>query len=157
LGVTPFELLVGWKFRGTFPCLWKSNTIKELDREDIREKDACSKLLSKKNADFRRKAKDSDLSIGDKVVLLQIKRNKSDSTFGPEKFTIIARHGAKIVVRSNRGVLYSRNIGDAKKAIDGDAELNKDSLDGSQTSSEKMLVDPGLNGGKKLLILTVPK
>lgn len=24
LGVTPFELLVGWRYRGTFPCLWEA-------------------------------------------------------------------------------------------------------------------------------------
>lgn len=117
LGVTPFELLVGWKFRGTFPGLWKTQASPELDREDIREKDAYSKLESKKNADFRRNAKDSDLAVGDKVILTQTKRNKSDSNFNPEKFTVIARDGAKLVVKSSRGVIYSRNVGDAKRAI----------------------------------------
>ncbi|XP_058820815.1 uncharacterized protein K02A2.6-like isoform X2 [Topomyia yanbarensis] len=46
LGVTPFELLVGWKFRGTFPCLWSANSTEQLDRTNIREKDALSKLDS---------------------------------------------------------------------------------------------------------------
>lgn len=117
LGVTPFELLVGWKYRGTFPCLWEACSTNELDREEIREKDAFSKQESKRYADLRRGAKESDLTVGDRVVLTQQKRLKSDPTYGAEKYTILAREGAKIVVRSDRGVVYSRNVGDAKRAI----------------------------------------
>lgn len=118
LGVTPFELLVGWKWRGFFPCLWDSDTSNELDREDIKERDALSKLESKRYTDLRRGAKPSDLTVGDKVVLAAQKRFKSDPTYGSEKFTILARDGAKIVVRSDRGVLYSRNVEDAKRIIE---------------------------------------
>lgn len=39
LGITPFELLVGWKYRGYFPALWDSKSEK-LDREEIRDRDA---------------------------------------------------------------------------------------------------------------------
>ena len=117
-GVTPFELLVGWKHRGTFPCLWESKSSTRLDREEIKEKDALTKQESKVYADKRRGAKESDLQVGDKIVLTQTKRFKSDPTFGPEKFTILARDGAKIVVRSEQGVTYSRNIGDAKRIFD---------------------------------------
>lgn len=67
LGVTPFELLVGWKFRGTFPYLWEAFTADQLDRTDIREKDASSKLDSKKYADASRRAEESDIKVGDKV------------------------------------------------------------------------------------------
>ncbi|XP_055585369.1 uncharacterized protein K02A2.6-like [Uranotaenia lowii] len=77
LGVTPFELLVGWKYRGSFPCLWESKSPYDLDKEDIREKDAFSKQESKKYTDARRGAKQSDLTVGDKVVLTQFKRLKS--------------------------------------------------------------------------------
>lgn len=116
LGVTPFEMLVGWKYRGTFPCLWDACSGNELDREEIREKDAFSKQESKRYADLRRGAKESDLIVGDRVVLSQQRRTKSDPTFGSEKYTILARDGAKIVVRSDRGVVYSRNVEDAKRA-----------------------------------------
>lgn len=67
---------------------------------------------------MKRGAKESDLQVGDRVVLIQTKRFKSDPRFGTEKFTIMARDGAKIVVRSDQGVMYSRNIGDAKKVFD---------------------------------------
>lgn len=114
LGVTPFELLVGWKFRGTFPCLWSSMS-SEIDLEDIREKDAVSKLESKKYADYKRRAAPSDVAVGDRVVLMQQKHRKTDPTFGTEKFTVVARDGAKLVVQSDRGVIYTRYATDAKK------------------------------------------
>lgn len=58
------------------------------------------------------------MTVGDKVVLAAQKRFKSDPTYGSEKFTILARDDAKIVVRSDRGVLYSRNVEDAKRIIE---------------------------------------
>lgn len=114
-GVTPFELLVGWKFRGTFPSLWESNSVEPLDRTDIKEKDAFSKLESKKYADSQRKAKDSALQVGDTVLVASQKKHKSDPEFSAERFSIIARDGAKVIIRSERGVQYSRNIQDVKK------------------------------------------
>ncbi|XP_062564306.1 uncharacterized protein K02A2.6-like [Armigeres subalbatus] len=102
LGVTPFELLVGWKFRGTFPCLWDTHSPETLDRADIQQKDAESKLQSKKYADERRGAKFSDIQVGDAVLIAHQKKQKSDPTFSSERFTIIARDGAKVVLRSAR-------------------------------------------------------
>ncbi|XP_065092075.1 uncharacterized protein K02A2.6-like [Ochlerotatus camptorhynchus] len=128
LGVTPFELLVGWKFRGTFPCLWESSSEK-LDRGEIKEKDADSKLQSKQYADLKRGAKESDIAIGDRVIISQSKRFKSDPTFGSERFTVVARQGANIVVRSDRGVTYSRNVQDAKKAPEVNIEPSTDSAE----------------------------
>lgn len=125
-------MLVGWKFRGTFPCLWETSSEK-VDREESKEKDADSKLQSKKYADLKRGAKESDLTIGDRVIITQPKRVKSDPTFGSERFTVIAREGAKIVVRSDRGVTYSRNVQDAKKAPELDIVSPTDILDKQET------------------------
>lgn len=85
LGVTPFELLVGWKWRGTFPCLWDRESSEMVDREDIREKDAASKLESKQYADNRRGARTSDVIVGDRVLITQPKRHKSDPNFSADR------------------------------------------------------------------------
>ncbi|XP_065092123.1 uncharacterized protein K02A2.6-like [Ochlerotatus camptorhynchus] len=58
LGITPFELLVGWRYRDFFPSLWESKLINELDRSDGRDQDAVANLVSKKYADHRRGAND---------------------------------------------------------------------------------------------------
>lgn len=123
LNVTPFELLVGWKFRGTFPSLWKSGT---LDRNDIREKDAETKLRSKIYADKVRHARHSDIVTGDWVLLAQSKRTKTDPNFSSERFRVIAMEGPKVTVMSNNGIQYSRNIQEVKRAplIDKDVSAS---------------------------------
>ncbi|XP_065084348.1 uncharacterized protein K02A2.6-like [Ochlerotatus camptorhynchus] len=114
LAVTPFELMVGWKFRGIFPCLW-SNTSKMLDHTDIRERDAETKLVSKKDADSARGAKTSDIRIGDTVFLAQLKKSKTDPVFSSEQYKVVARDGPKIVVMSRSGIQYARNVQDVKR------------------------------------------
>lgn len=111
LNVTPFELLVGWKFRGTFPSLWKPG---KLDRIDIREKDAETKFSSKQYADKSRHARDSQIITGDWVLLAQPRKTKTDPTFSAEKYRVIAIDGPKITVMSNNGIQYSRNIQEVK-------------------------------------------
>ncbi|XP_055585407.1 uncharacterized protein LOC129738246 [Uranotaenia lowii] len=127
LNVTPFELLVGWKYRGTFPALW-SPKIKTLDRIDIAERDKETKYMDKTYANINRGAKESTIKVGDKVLLFQSKKSKSDPSFSSEYFSVVAREGGKVVIISQNGVQYTRNIEDIKKydpeniLIPGEAE-----------------------------------
>ncbi|XP_055604785.1 uncharacterized protein K02A2.6-like [Uranotaenia lowii] len=114
-GVTPFELLVGWKFRGTFPCLWERKSDTSLDRQAVTEQDNYSKLQSKKYADHRRGAKYSDINPGDTVVITQQKKRKSDPVFGTERYTVVTRENAKLVVKSSRGVQLTRHVDEVKR------------------------------------------
>lgn len=116
LGVTPFELLVGWKYRGTFPSLWSESEANKLDRTDIRERDCAAKLVSKNNADMARGAKESNIRCGDMVFMAQPKKTKLDATFSKERFTVLAREGAKVVLMNNGGMQYTRNVQDVRKA-----------------------------------------
>ncbi|XP_062713311.1 uncharacterized protein K02A2.6-like isoform X1 [Aedes albopictus] len=115
LGITPFELMVGWRYRGTFTSLWNPSET-GLDRLDVRERDDDSKLRSKKDADESRKARESDIKVGDTVLLAQHKHSKTDANFTNERFQIIARDGAKVVLMSANGIQYSRSVNDVKKA-----------------------------------------
>ncbi|XP_055590300.1 uncharacterized protein K02A2.6-like [Uranotaenia lowii] len=89
LNVTPFELLVGWKFRGTFPSLWHTDNVKSLNREEVKDRDTEAKFTSKSYADTRRGAKDSNLQVGDKVLLAQQKKTKTDPNFSSEYYRSI--------------------------------------------------------------------
>ncbi|XP_055522701.1 uncharacterized protein K02A2.6-like [Wyeomyia smithii] len=113
---TPFELMVGWKYRGTFPSLWSETSEKLLDRIDVREIDAEATLVSKKYADTTRGAKTSDIRVGDEVLIAQQCKSKTDPTFSAERYTVITRQGGKVVVRSDNGVQYARNVQDVRKA-----------------------------------------
>ncbi|XP_058827618.1 uncharacterized protein LOC131687544 [Topomyia yanbarensis] len=116
LGVTPFELMTGWKYRGIFPGLWNSSDGNYMDVEDVRERDAEYKLSSKKYADSVRGAKESNIIVGDVVLLAQQKKSKTDPTFSSERYRVIARNGAKVVVMSTTGVQYARNVQEIKIA-----------------------------------------
>lgn len=137
LGVTPFELLVGWKYRGNFPSLWKFN---QLDYDDLREKDAEAKLVSKQQADAARGAKESQIRIGDTVLLAQARKSKLDPTFGEERFKVVARDGAKVVIMSRNGVQYSRGLLDVKLAPDEQQpeELNHEESNEPPVSSANL-------------------
>ncbi|XP_062558328.1 uncharacterized protein K02A2.6-like [Armigeres subalbatus] len=113
--VTPFELMCGWKFRGHFPCLWEHSR-KLVDHTDVRERDAETKLISKKDADSARGAKQSDIKIGDTVLLAQSRKTKTDPIFSSERYKVIARDGPKVVVVSKNGIQYARNVQDVKMA-----------------------------------------
>ncbi|XP_062556094.1 uncharacterized protein LOC134220951 [Armigeres subalbatus] len=110
--------------------MWTS-TPEALDRDEIAEKDALSKLVSKHYADSKRGAKISNLNVGDKVILTQLKRFKSDPMFGSERFTIVARDGAKIVVRSDRGVADAKRITE-----DNDGEIRAGEITEKQIATE---------------------
>ncbi|XP_055621533.1 uncharacterized protein K02A2.6-like [Toxorhynchites rutilus septentrionalis] len=116
LMVTPFELMVGYKYRGTFPTLWTESRSKGLDRDNIKELDAEAKLYSKHYADQSRGAKESYIKVGDVVLMSQQRKHKSDPTFSSERFTVITRTGAKVVIMSSNGVQYARNVQDVKLA-----------------------------------------
>lgn len=140
LNVTPFELLVGWKFRGSFPSLW--GTQKEVDRTDIREKDAEAKLQSKKYTDERRGAKESDINVGDIVLLSRQQRAKTDPTFSSERFTVAAKRGAQVVVISGNGSQYTRNVRDVRKAPIRNSEHAELSDDKMVDSGEDVVPTP---------------
>lgn len=78
--------------------------------------DAMTKLQSKKYADSRRGAKYSNISAGDIVLMAMQKKGKTDPQFSDERFTVLSRDGAKVVVRSDRGVQYTRSVNDLKPA-----------------------------------------
>lgn len=119
LRVTPFELLTGWKYRGFFPSLWRDPERKFIDPVDVHERDAETKLSSKIYADTVRGAKESNITVGDIVLLAQQKKSKTDPTFSSERFRVIAREGPKVVIMSNTGVQYARNVRDVKAAPTG--------------------------------------
>lgn len=116
LGVTPFELMTGWKYRGFFPSLWRDCEHNSIDPIDVRERDAVTKLSSKKYADTTRGAKDSNIAVGDIVLLAQQRKSKTDPTFSSERYRVIAKEGPKVVVMSKTGVQYARNVRDIKAA-----------------------------------------
>lgn len=151
LGVTPFEMMVGWKYRGTFPSLWRDSNDCGLDHTELEERDAEAKLASKQYADSTRGAKDSNISVGDIVLLAHSKKTKTDPTFSSDRYTVIAREGAKIVVMSKSGLHYTRNVREVKRAQElftsderssGAQENNEDSQQNDINEGQNLITFP---------------
>lgn len=102
---------MGWRYRGTFPSLWDTKTV--LDRNDVQENDTFAKLVSKQYADTHRGAKESNIAVGDKVVVAINQPTKTNPSFSNEKYTVLTRQGAKEVIRGDD--VFSRNVQDVKR------------------------------------------
>ncbi|XP_062538670.1 uncharacterized protein K02A2.6-like [Armigeres subalbatus] len=138
LGITPFELMVGWRYRGTFTSLWHPSK-SELDRYDVRERDDYAKLISKKDADASRGAKSSDIRVGDIVLITQHKKSKTDAAFSHERFRVITRDGAKLVLMSANGIQYSRSVNDVKKVTSLSAASKNHHIDIQSNNRDEIL------------------
>jgi len=83
--------------------------ITDFDIEAVRLKDAERKQAGKNYSDDRSGAVGSDIKPGDKV-LLQQRSNKLSLPFNPELFTVAERHGQEVIVESQDGITYRRNV-----------------------------------------------
>ena len=75
-------------------------------------------------ADTRRNAQESDVEIGDSVLVKQPKVNKFTITFNPEPYTVVKKTGNSVVIESPEGAQYSRNTTHVRKFMSGDVTVN---------------------------------
>ena len=84
---------------------------------EARDKDAEMKQSTTDYADKKRRAQESDLELGDQVLLKQKKENKLSTTFQGVPYNVSGRYGSEVVVTSPEGVNYRRNVTDVKKYL----------------------------------------
>lgn len=111
-GKSPAEMMFNRKLRTKLP------QIDELSRplldEEIREQDGYAKHQNKVYIDRKRAAKESELGVGDTVLLRQKTVNKFSTPFSSNPYTLIAKNGNSCTVERN-GVRYKRNSTFVKK------------------------------------------
>lgn len=115
-GVSPAELLYGRKIRSKIPQLQEYRS----QDSEIRDRDCERKEKGKVYSDRKRNARDNDIQTGDKVLLRQNRRDKLDTKFGHEPFTVKGKYGNSVTIEKN-GVQYKRNITHVKKYLDRNA------------------------------------
>ena len=119
-GVSPAELLFGRKIRSKLPSLLNHRV-----ESEVRDFDSERKEKGKRYADQKRGARESPISVGDKVLLKQHKRSKLDTNFEPDPFVVCEKNGNSVVVERN-GVKYKRNISFVKKFSQKENETIKE-------------------------------
>ena len=117
-GVSPAELLYGRKIRTKMPEF--ESTEEEEERpgttdQRARDQDAERKRRSADGANKR--AMESDVSEGDKVLLIRQKENKLSATYDPEPYSVVSKRGDLVVIERGE-TLLKRNVGHVKRFID---------------------------------------
>ena len=101
-GKSPAEMLFGRKVRTKIPEF----TLRSVENDqDVRDRDSEEKGKAKLYADSRRNARESDIQVGDSVLLKCDRVTKLDTPFRPEPFQVVARSGSRVKVESPQGVL----------------------------------------------------
>ena len=88
-GVTPAELLFGWKIATKLPDVQPDHQARSPIDDKIQVKDSKSKQKMKEYADKRSKAQENEIVVGDTVLVRQKKRNKFTTRFDPSPYQVV--------------------------------------------------------------------
>lgn len=145
--IPPGELMFGRPVRTLLPNL-KLDTPCNND-EGLRERDVVAKFSRNAREDIRRNAGESDIRVGDLVLMMQVKRDKADTTYKNALHRVIKIEGNGRVslmdMDSHR--MYERNIKHLKKYIErsGAQEVSfknaADVLSGTEKDAESLNVN----------------
>jgi len=84
-GVSPAEVLFKRSMRTKLPELCRPNVADE----EVRERDNLQKMKGKEYGGKRRRAIENDLSIGDTVLVQQLKHDKLSTTFSAKSHAVV--------------------------------------------------------------------
>lgn len=134
-GIAPLELLINRRVRSFLPER-KQESNRVDDYEGVREKDQVGKAKMKEYADKRRKAKESDLKIGDTVLLKNIKIGKLQPNYDPDPFKVVDTVGKKAIIQNSTGSKLERSKTELKR-FKGSAIVNE-AEEESQSKEERV-------------------
>ncbi|XP_055623065.1 uncharacterized protein K02A2.6-like [Toxorhynchites rutilus septentrionalis] len=130
-GRAPSELMFGRRIRTKLP---EVPTITRIN-EEHRDHDKLQKEKGKEYTDAKRKARFSEITVGDRVIVKRMrKENKLSTNYEPEEFEVTRKAGADVTIKSlTNGKEYRRNVAHLKKLLDdidkpanaGDSEPEK--------------------------------
>ncbi len=112
-GVPPSELLFNRTVKGKIPVITKKKITNR--HKEARDNEKTRRERNKEYADHRRKARKSDIEIGDYVLVRQEKKNKLTANFNPEPYKVIKKTGVEITAQRNNGHKITRNVSHFKK------------------------------------------
>ncbi|XP_055633470.1 uncharacterized protein LOC129773838 [Toxorhynchites rutilus septentrionalis] len=149
-GRSPSELMFGRKIRSKLPRIQFSSHMDEA----VRDYDKVQKEKGRIAANLKRRARFSDIEVGDRVLMRNMrKENKLSAGFKPEEFVVIRRAGADTSIRSTIDAKeYRRNAADLKRiepAIDhqsiqnesSDEHMNRNSTQTEEVNYEQVTED----------------
>ena len=137
-GVPPPELLFNRTVKGKLPILHKRNVVNK--HKQARDNDAMKQQYNKQYADNRRNAKQSDIKVGDSVLVRQKRNNKLSTNFSSVPYTVITKQNSTITARNNNRCTITRNVSHFKRILkQRNAEPDTDDDNNNNNNSNKDL------------------
>lgn len=114
-GKTPTELCYGRTIRLKIPSITDIESTPNMD--DVRERDHLLKQKGKESEDRKRRAKESDLQVGDSVLMKNLlPGNKLTPTFDPSEYLIVNKEGPRVTWQNKvSNKFYERNVTHVKR------------------------------------------
>lgn len=141
-GISPAELLYGRKIRTKIPEFESAD--EEEERSDTtdqqaRDQDAERKQRAAENANKR--DADSDMSEGDKVLLMKQKQNELSATYDPKPYSVVSKRGDLVIIERGE-TLLKRNVGHVKRFIDPEPEASQSKQELTQPPKQTPVMEP---------------
>lgn len=133
--VPPAELMFGRAVRSLLPNMKVDS--KQVDDEELRDRDQTAKFERNTREDIKRKAKDTGIKVGDTVLVMQHKRDKADTVYKNAFHKVLQMTGsgrATIMDLTNNKV-YERNVKFLKKYVERDGSDEDDLMQDEEGSS----------------------
>ena len=111
-GYSPAELLFNRKINTKLPQLTTES--KSKTHQALKKRDASEKEKMKKNCDKASHAKESEIDVGDKVLVKQVKNNKFSTKFDARPYKVTRKKGTMITAERNDHTI-TRNVSHFKK------------------------------------------
>ncbi|XP_062565219.1 uncharacterized protein LOC134227620 [Armigeres subalbatus] len=104
---------------------------------DFRDRDTQKKFQGKQQEDARRRAKISEIDIGDTVLVKNlVPKDKLSTDFHKEKFLVVDKKGSNVTVQSeDNAKCYERNTSHLRKIT----EPSSSNLTGNQNEEQHVL------------------
>lgn len=110
----PSELFFGRPLRGWLPHMTSEKEQKE-DGE-IRDNDRVKKFLRNMYQDKKRRARNSNIKVGDAVLVWNTRLRNGKGGFESKKFKVVKREGGRLTVRDENGAEWIRSTKHAVKS-----------------------------------------
>jgi hypothetical protein len=139
--VSPSEALNNRKLKIPLPSV--PQTQRQETQDPMRKR---NQEKMKKYSDHRQHSKTTDLKIGDRVLIRQPKKNKLTPSFNPKPFTVDARKGTMVTVKSGskritRNISFFKKI-DNRITDSSDDEDDDDDFDCDRTNEDQLNQEP---------------
>lgn len=143
-GAVPEEIMFGRKLRRGLPLIGSSATI--VDDDGIRQRDWSQKMIAKEREDLKRGAKNTAISVGDRVIMARHTRLKGDAPFAGKEFSVTGKERGRLTLTADDGQSFDRNVTQVKKLFNRAPQyIEENSTPQNEESNVSASDDIGLN------------